>query len=146
METFKNFDLSLDPEAQQYVKDEIVNVTFAVQPGFISSREGPNHYAIGDALLTGSTGDHWSVSRDRFDAKYLPLETDSTGENRQYRNRPMPVLAKQIQHNFQVERSAGGDIISGQAGDWLMQYAAGDYGIVANSKFCLVYKKINQSK
>lgn len=140
MQTFKDIDLRTDPEARTYVKDEVVNVTFASQSGFIMSREGPNHYAIGDALITGSTGDHWSVTRDRFDAKYLPLNSINAGEAGQYRNKQIPVLAKQISTNFEIQRTHGGDLIAGHAGDWLMQYAPGDHGIVGKEKFQMVYK------
>ena len=144
METFKHIDLRTDLAAQPYIKDEVVTVTFAAQPGFIMSREGPNHYTVGDALITGSTGDHWSVTRDRFDAKYLPSDSIKLGEAGQYRNKPMPVLAKQIPHDFQIQRMAGGDLIVGQAGDWLMQYAPGDHGIVGKEKFSKVYKLIKE--
>ena len=144
MQTFKDIDLRTDSAAQTYVKDEVVNVTFATEPGFIISREGPNHYVIGDALITGSTGDHWSVSRDRFDVKYLPLNASKAGEAGTYKNKPIPVLAKQISTNFQIHRTAGGDEIVGHAGDWLMQYAPGDHGIVANDKFGKVYKLIKE--
>jgi len=91
-------------------------------------------------LITGSTGDQWSVTRDRFDAKYTPVAPLHHGQDGTYRNVPVPVLAKQINEDFSVERTAGGDIIYGKAGDWLMQYAPGDYGIVQNAKFQKVYQ------
>jgi hypothetical protein len=128
----------------QYIKHEVVDVRFAETVGAIQSREGLNSYQIGDALITGSTGDHWSVSRDRFDTKYLPvagiLHGHAHGTNGQYQNKPSPVLAIQQTQAFAVEREAGGDVIQGQAGDWLMQYAPGDHGIVENAKFQKVYE------
>jgi len=126
METFEHIDLRDDPLAAWYQKDETVLVMFASQAGIIISREGPNHYGIGDALITGSTGDQWSVTRDRFDTKYVPISTLIAGENGHYKNIPMPILAKQIHTAFQIRRTAGGDLIAGQRGDWLMQYAVGD--------------------
>jgi hypothetical protein len=135
-----DLDLRNDPRVRSYLKHEIVSVRFAMQPGAIQSREGLNHYAIGDALITGSTGDHWSVSRARFDAKYLPIQGIELGQNGQYQNRPTPVLAIQQTQAFAAERSAGGDVIQGQVGDWLMQYAPGDHGIVENAKFQKVYR------
>jgi hypothetical protein len=39
-----------------------------------------------------------------------------------------------------VARTAGGDLLSGAAGDWLMQYAPGDFGIVAGARFSSVYR------
>lgn len=133
-------DLRSEPSARTYLKHEVVTVCFAQAPGAIQSREGLNHYAPGDALITGSTGDHWSVSRDRFDAKYQEEPGTTHGQDGRYRNKPLPVLAVQQAATFVVERSAGGDIIHGQAGDWLMQYAPGDHGIVENAKFQSVYR------
>lgn len=135
-----NIDLLTDPAAKRYVKNETVAVTFAKQSGEIASREGINRFAEGDALITGSTGDRWSVTRDRFDAKYLPVPPLNHGEDGAYRNKPIPVLAKQIHAAFSVQRAAGSDVIHGNAEDWLMQYAPGDYGIVENAKFMKVYR------
>ena len=59
-----NIDLRTDADAREYVKDEVVGVEFAQADGALISREGPNHYRTGDALITGSTGDRWSVSRE----------------------------------------------------------------------------------
>ena len=38
-------------------------------------------------------------------------------------------------------RSAGGDLLRGEAGDWLVQYAVGDHGIVADTRFERVYRQ-----
>jgi hypothetical protein len=146
---FEVFDLSTDPEARAYVKDEIVEVQFATCDGLLESREGPNRYEAGDALITGSTGDRWSVSRGRFDLKYEPLANpgdagiDSADlqpvATKRYRNRPHPVLARCILEPFTARRSAAGDRLHGTAGDWLVQYAPGDYGVVEKTRFAQVY-------
>ncbi len=138
----KNIDLRRDASAAHFVKHEIVEVAFPALAGELASREGPNRYAAGDALITGSTGDRWSVSRDRFDAKYLPLEPLRHGEEGRYQARPVPVLARQMDAAFCIERSAGGDLLRGAAQDWLLQYAPGDYGIVENARFQAVYRPI----
>ena len=109
-------------------------------PGVLESAVGPNYYQAGDALLTGSTGDRWCVSRDRFDAKYRPEAPTRPGEPGSYRNRPVTILAKRMAVAFAVERSAGGDLLRGEAGDWLVQYAPGDHGIVAAARFDRVYR------
>ena len=133
-------DLAADSGACWVVKDEVVSVEFAEAPGVLDSAVGRNRYAAGDALLTGSTGDRWCVSRDRFDAKYQPEAPLSAGEPGRYRNRPVLVLAKRMNVAFTVERSAGGDLLEGKAGDWLVQYAPGDHGIVAAARFDRVYR------
>lgn len=137
-----NVDLSADPAARRFVKDEVVAVVFAAVAGELASRKGANHYAAGDALITGSTGDRWSVSRDRFDAKYLPVAPLPAGADGAYRARPVPVLARQMAAAFSLRRCAGGDLLQGEAQDWLLQYAPGDYGIVQDARFGQVYRPL----
>jgi PGDYG protein len=137
---FNNVDLRDDPAARRYVKDELVDVVFAVVNGELMSREGPNRYVAGDALITGSTGDRWSVSRERFEGKYDAVAPVVAGQDGRYRARPVPVLARQVTQPFSVVRSAGGDLLRGNAGDWLMQYAPGDYGLVEDVRFRKVYR------
>ena len=136
----QNPDLTADGAACWVVKDEVVSVEFAAAPGMLESAVGLNRYAAGDALLTGWTGDRWCVSRERFEAKYQPEAPTSRGQGGRYRNRPILVLAKRMTVAFTVERSAGGDLLRGDAGDWLVQYAPGDHGIVAAARFDSVYR------
>ena len=138
-----NPDLTTDPAARRAIKDEKVAVEFATQRGELVSAVGVNHYVPGDALITGSTGDRWCVSRDRFDAKYEPQSPTRHGNAGTYRNRPVPVLAKQMSERFSVDRMAGGDCLQGEAGDWLIQYAPGDHGIVERTRFERVYRIIS---
>jgi len=140
---FRNIDLGRDAAARSYVKDEVVDVVFAVAAGELVSREGPNRYAAGDALVTGSTGDRWSVTRERFDAKYLALPPLQAGQDGRYRARPVPVLAKQVAEGFSIARRAGGDLLTGKAQDWLLQYAPGDFGIVEDARFRRVYRPLD---
>lgn len=142
MTTLEQVDLRNDPQARRFIKNEVVTVRFATVTGSVASREGANSYQAGDALITGSTGDQWSVTRDRFDAKYAPVPPLQHGMDGSYRNKPLPVLAKQMHQAFSVARSSGSDIIRGNAGDWLMQYAPGDHGIVQNEKFARVYRLV----
>lgn len=138
----ENPNLTMDSAACWVVKDEVVSVEFAAAPGVIESAVGLNRYAARDALLTGSTGDRWCVSRDRFDAKYQPEFPTSPGQAGSYRNRPVAVLAKRMTVEFSVARSTGGDVLRGNAGDWLVQYAPGDHGIVAAARFDGVYRML----
>lgn len=135
-------DLRTDPQAAAYVKHETVQVRFATAAGELISREGPNRYAAGDAIVTGSTGDRWSVSRARFEARYQPVPPTAAGGDGTYVNRPIPVLARPMPTAFRMARSAGGDLLHGKAGDWLLQYAPGDYGVVEQGRFAQVYRKL----
>lgn len=138
----RRVDLRADPAAHSYQKQETVSVEFAAQPGSLSSSVGANTYQSGDALVTGADGDRWCVTRDRFDAGYLPLPPTVAGAPGRYRNRPRPVLAKRMSDAFRCERRAGGDWLQGNAGDWLLQYAPGDHGIATHARFTLVYRPL----
>jgi hypothetical protein len=138
----KDIDLTRDPLAAHFVKDETVEVAFAESAGELISREGPNRFEAGDALIVGSTGDRWSVSRSRFDAKYAPVAPLRPGEDGRYRSRPLPVLAKQMGEAFSLARRSGGDMLQGLAQDWLLQYAPGDFGIIEDARFRSVYRRL----
>ncbi|QRY82230.1 PGDYG domain-containing protein [Pseudomonas sp. PDNC002] len=134
-------DLSTDTTAQRVIKDETVAVEFALAPGELMSLEGPNRYAVGDAIISSATGERWVVSRERFDPKYLPADAAlAHGEPGTYRNRPSVVLARRMDEPFTLLRSSGGDRLTGAAGDWVMQYAPGDYGVVKAERFAKVYR------
>ncbi len=134
-------DLANDAMAAQYMKDEIVDVIFADREGSLRSREGLNRYRIGDALITGSTGDCWAVSRDRFDTKYEAVAASAVEPGR-YRAKPVTVWARQMQSPFTIARCADGDVLAGLADDWVLQYAPGDYGVVENARFQQVYRRV----
>lgn len=138
-----SIDLAADPAARPYVKTEEVAVAFAIAEGELISREGPNRYRPGDALITGSAGDRWVVSADRFAAKYEPLPPTRAGTDGRYRAKPVPVLAKRMETAFRAARSAGGDVLSGVAGDWLLQYAPGDFGVAEQARFARVYRPLD---
>ena len=79
--------------------------------------------------------------RERFDAKYVPADASlAQGQAGAYRNRPSVVLAKQMREAFSMARSEAGDVLHGQAGDWVLQYAPGDYGVVQARRFAKVYR------
>ncbi len=137
----KDIDLREDPAAARYVKDEVVVVEFARASGELMSLEGANRYAPGDALITGTGGARWVVDRARFDGKYVPADAALPhGQPGRYRNRPAVVLAKRMGAPFTIARRAAGDILSGAAGDWVMQYSPGDYGVVRADRFAEVYR------
>jgi hypothetical protein len=137
-------DLAADAGAMRVVKDETVAVEFAAVAGELMSLEGPNRYAQGDALITGASGERWVVSRVRFDAKYFPAaEAQAAGQPGPYRNHPSVILAKRMDRPFSIARSANGDVLRGDAGDWVMQYAPGDYGVVKAQRFAQVYRRVD---
>jgi hypothetical protein len=136
-----DIDLRDDPAAGRYVKDEIVAVEFAQASGELMSLEGANRYLPGDALITGTGGARWVVDRARFDGKNGPADAPlAHGAPGRYRNRPAVVLAKRMDGQFSIARRAAGDVLTGAAGDWVLQYAPGDYGVVRADRFAQVYR------
>ncbi|WP_027810529.1 PGDYG domain-containing protein, partial [Burkholderia cenocepacia] len=73
--------------------------------------------------------------------KYLPADPAlAHGTPGAYRNRPAVVLARRMDEAFTIARSENGDTLRGVAGDWVMQYAPGDYGVVQAQRFAQVYR------
>ena len=143
LQPLEDLDLTGNIDAVWAVKDELVTVEFAIAAGALESAVGENRYAAGDALITGTTGDRWCVSRDRFEAKYAAQAPTQNGRPGSYRNLPIPVRARRMDAPFCVRRSVGGDVLCGEAGDWLVQYAPGDHGIVAQDRFARVYRVLD---
>jgi hypothetical protein len=144
MPELKNVDLRNDPAAQPYVKDETVTAAFAAADGELASLEDPNRYRRGDAVITSEAGERWVVSRERFERKYAPAEDGLThGDAGPYRNRPAAVLAKRMDAPFSIARSATGDVLHGAAGDWIVQYAPEDFGVVQAERFARVYRRLD---
>jgi PGDYG protein len=136
-------NLELDSAAAPYCKKEIVKVHFAIDAGILISRVGPNHYVAGDAIVDAVDGETWVVSRRRFDDKYLPMPPTLAGEAGSYEAKKMIVLAKQMADAFSIAREVSGDMLMGCSGDWLIQYAPGDFGVVLNQRFQRIYRRVD---
>jgi hypothetical protein len=139
-------DLARDATACWIIKDELVSVEFAESDGELQSAVGINRFFRGDALITGSTGDRWCVSRSRFDAKHAPVDGLPSGQNGRYRNIPQPIRGKRMAVPFSVPRCVDGDVLQGAAGDWLVEYGPGDHGIVARARFDQVYREVQPAR
>ena len=116
---------------------------FATMPGALATREGSVRYEPGDALLTGSAGDRWPVSRPRFDAAYEPVAPTAAGAEGRYRRRPALVYAKQMSTPFELALGDGRGTLAGAAGDWLVQYAPDDQAVVGQAIFASTYELID---
>jgi len=118
-------DLRLDPAVHRVRKrPRALTVEFAQQGGTLSTREEPVEYARGDALVTGSAGERWPVPRAAFDASYEPVAPLRPGKPGRYRKR------------------APGELTV-EAGDWLVQYAPDDWGVVGGALFVQTYELLD---
>lgn len=117
-----------------------VAVTFARADGVLETLEGPVRYQAGDALLTGSADERWPVRRAVFDTRYVAAQPGMPpGTDGSYRKIVLAVLALQIDAAFTL-CLRDGQLLHGQPGDWLVEYAPGDQAVVANAIFLNTYQ------
>ncbi|GHU29561.1 hypothetical protein AGMMS50256_14710 [Betaproteobacteria bacterium] len=77
------------------------------------------------------------MERELFLRAYAPVPPLRMGENGLYTKRPLPVCVLQLRGPGFVRARRG--ILRGKMGDWLVQYGADDYGIVAEEIFAETY-------
>jgi phosphoglycolate phosphatase len=145
---FTGEDLSAMASAVSAVKKIIpLPVTFARERGILMTREGRVSYEEGDALITGMLGESWPVPRERFFETYAPCGGTSLGEDGIYASRgTAPCLALQIGKPFMAELAGGRGALRGEAGDWLTQYAPGEYGIVSREIFGATFEIVAKTR
>ncbi len=121
-------------------RERDVDVRFADQTGVIDTHEGAVQVRSGDAIVTGTRGDRWRVTRARFDDKYRARAATAHGESGGYTSRPYRVLARLMQEPFEVWLADGVSRLSGKPGDWLVDYCDGSLGIVSGAAFADTYE------
>jgi hypothetical protein len=136
--------VSEDPRRLQARKlEREVQVRFTSEACNVQTREGVVHAKPGDAIVTGTAGEHWRVSRARFAQKYRPVAPTLPGESGRYQSLPYLILALPMQQAFQVVLVDGSSRLSGRAGDWLVDYGDGSLGIVAPTIFATTYQVLD---
>jgi hypothetical protein len=113
-----------------------IDVRFAAEACTVRARPG-------DAILTGTSGEHWRVSRSHFAAKYTPVAPTLEGSAGRYRAKPYQVLALRMDERFRVILSDGVSELTGRAGDWLVDYGDGSLGIVSPLIFGNTYEIVS---
>jgi len=134
------FDLDKNPDALRVCKKPVaVEVEFAATDGVCKTLEGEVRYSAGDALLTGSHGDHWPVRRDLFRSSYAPIPPTRAGENGRYRKLPALAHALRLSDSFDIPANWQRETLHGRPGDWLLRYADGSFGILQDDIFRETY-------
>lgn len=137
-------DLSHDAHAARFRKNaRRFCVEFARAAQTIETLEGPVQCRAGDAIVTGSAGERWPVPNAVFDSKYIAVPPTRSGESGQYQTLPVSVLAVQLQSSTEVELTDGRGRLSGDAGDWLVQYTPGEFSIVRDDIFRATYDPVS---
>jgi hypothetical protein len=117
-----------------------VQVRFAREACTVQTNEGLVNAKPGDAILTGINGEHWRVSQARFPDKYRPAASTSAGEDGAYISLPNRVFAVPMSTAFVVLLADRESKLTGQPGDWLVDYGDGSLGIVSKRIFDTTYE------
>ncbi len=135
-------DLATTPGSIRVQKTKAcVQVRFAREDGSADTLEGPVAYRRGAALITGTGGETWPVEEPHFQAAYTPVHPTVYGEDGIYYRIPIQAWALQADQACTVT-IASGEVLCGKAGDWLLQYESGDYGIVERVIFTTLYEPV----
>ncbi|HEV7610879.1 MAG TPA: PGDYG domain-containing protein [Steroidobacteraceae bacterium] len=106
----------------------------------MQTSEGLVHAVPGDAIITGTAGEHWRVSRARFPDKYRPVPPTVAGEAGRYVSLPNRIMAVPMTKPFEVVLADGVSRLTGRAGEWLVDYGDGSLGIVSPDIFANTYE------
>ena len=117
-----------------------VDVRFTPTACTVKTREGLVQALPGDAIITGTSGEHWRVSRPHFAGKSRPVPPLKAGDDGRYTSLPNRILAFQVEEPFDVLLADGLSRLSGQPNDWLVDYGDGSLGIVAEPIFATTYE------
>ena len=129
-------DISTLPGAKRVVKQDIpVQIYFAKEAGRVKTREGMVSHEAGDAIITGMDKELWPVALSIFKKKYQPIDGTRHGQTQAYLPVAIPAWALQIHEPFTVLLSNERGSLLGKPGDWLLQYAPGECGIVDKDIF-----------
>jgi hypothetical protein len=117
-----------------------VNVQFTSTACTVQTPEGVVHARPGDAIVTGTAGERWRVSRGHFAEKYRPVPPTVEGQSGRYVSLPNSIMAVPIPGAFEVLLADGVSRLRGQPGDWLVDYGDGSLGIVSPAIFAATYE------
>ncbi len=117
-----------------------VQVEFAPVACIVQTPEGAVRAEGGDAILTGSSGERWPVSRTGFAERYRPLAPTVNGQPGRYVSLPRRVVGVRMSEAFEVLLLDGVSRLHGQPGDWLIDYGDGSFGVISPAIFAVTYQ------
>jgi hypothetical protein len=120
-----------------------IDVRFTPVDCTVHTPEGVVHARAGDAIITGTAGEQWRVSRSRFADKYRPVPPTLAGEAGRYVSLPNRIMAVPMTEAFEVLLADGVSRLSGRPGEWLVDYGDGSLGIVSQAIFATTYEIVD---
>ena len=138
----ENPELSEDSDAIETFKKPLpLHFRIADREETIETKEGPVTAQGGDYIMTGTEGENWPIPAAKFEETYDILSTyDKEPVKGEAAKKKIIVFAKQMSEPFQVKVSWSSDLLSGDPGDYLVQYGPGDYGVVGKEIFEKTYE------
>jgi len=120
-----------------------VDVQFTSTACTVQTQEGVVHARPGDAIVTGTAGERWRVSRGHFAEKYRAVSPTIEGHAGRYVSLPNSIVAVPMTTTFEVLLADGVSRLRGQPGDWLVDYGDGSLGIVSPAIFAQTYEIVS---
>jgi len=106
----------------------------------VQTPEGAVHAEPGDAIVTGSSGERWPVSRTLFAQRYRAVSPTTDGQAGRYMSQPHKVIAVQMKEPFEVVLPDGVSRLHGHPEDWLIDYGDGSLGVISPGIFAATYR------
>lgn len=120
-------------------KTFLVYVRFAAEPGIAETREGPMPFKKGDALMFSAKGRIWPVDYNHFKEIYVPQKGLRMGQDGIYTAKRITATALEADTPFCV-KLYNDTLVCGEPGDWILQYAPGEYRIINGDIIDLAYE------
>ena len=140
MRHYQDMDIRQWPHCRNARKKDLpLAVRFADTDGVMTTLEGEVAYARGDALACGVNNECWPIGAAYFARNYVPAPGTQAGQDGRYHKKPVIVAAARMAEAFSVN-TPDGALLHGGAGDWLVQYEQGHYGIVQSDIFAQSYE------
>ena len=116
------------------------SIEFASSPGVLDTPEGPVRYSEGDAIVRGDNGELWPVNREYVQKSYTPSKGVEFGSNGAYAKASQIVTVLQMSDITRIDLHDCKGILTGVAGDWLVEYSRGDIAVVGRTQFERLYE------
>jgi hypothetical protein len=140
MRHYQDMDIRQWPHCRSARKKDLpLSVRFATEDGTMHTLEGEVAYVRGDALVHGVHNERWPVDAAYFARNYSPSPGTQAGQDGRYYKKSITVIAVRMSEAFSIN-TPDGSLLRGVAGDWLVQYEQGRYGIVQDVIFAETYE------
>lgn len=127
----------------KYIKKKLpAQVELSATEKTISTPEGAVLCRLGDAIMTGVTGEHWPISRAQFEASYEAVPPTVMGQSGLYEKRPFEVDARQALAATQVTLADGHGVLTVKVGDWIVTGPDGQEWVVDGNIFAATYSMV----